>query len=178
MSFRMCPHHHLALLPTVKKHVPLAHPPTHPPTHAHTHARNHSQAGWVSATAAVRPDAGLRGALHGLQGALHRPSCELRPRTALGRVENAIGRGAPIAGTKSLDCTCTGGKRGGGEVLGVRVPGVERIMSCRKRQWGRCELRLRSTPLYRLVCNWFPAPGGGCPYTGSRSRVHASSHSH
>ena len=35
-------------------------------------------------------------------------------------------------------------------------------------QWG-CELRLRSTPRYRLVCNWYPEevclaePGLGLP---------------
>ena len=29
--------------------------------------------------------------------------------------------------------------------------------------WGGCEQRLRSTPRYRLACNWFPAPGGGLP---------------
>ena len=28
---------------------------------------------------------------------------------------------------------------------------------------GCCELRLRSTPLHRLVCNCFPDPGGGLP---------------
>ena len=28
-------------------------------------------------------------------------------------------------------------------------------------RWGCCELRLR--PRYRLVCNWFPALGGGLP---------------
>ena len=28
---------------------------------------------------------------------------------------------------------------------------------------GCCELRLRSTPRYRLVCNCFPDPGGGLP---------------
>ena len=29
---------------------------------------------------------------------------------------------------------------------------------------GCCELRLRSTPRYRLVCNCFPDPGRGLPY--------------
>ena len=29
---------------------------------------------------------------------------------------------------------------------------------------GRCELRLRSTPRYRLVCICFPTPGRGLPY--------------
>ena len=29
--------------------------------------------------------------------------------------------------------------------------------------WRCGELRLRSTSRYRLVCNWFPAPGGGLP---------------
>ena len=28
-------------------------------------------------------------------------------------------------------------------------------------RWGGCELWLSSTPRYWLVCNWFPAPGGG-----------------
>ena len=38
---------------------------------------------------------------------------------------------------------------------------------------GGCELRLVSTPRYRLVCNWFPAPGGGLSIRGlGLSSVH------
>ena len=43
---------------------------------------------------------------------------------------------------------------------GVHRCGILRRLEWR---WGCCELLLRSTPRYRLVCNWFPAPGGGLP---------------
>ena len=42
----------------------------------------------------------------------------------------------------------------------ICVAGILRLLQMAV---GCCELRLRSTPGFRLVCSWFPASGRGLP---------------
>ena len=66
-----------------------------------------------------------------------------------------------------MDALCSERCEGHWTANGLQQPRMELAESCHEHTYlGRnhCELRLRSTPRYRLVCICFPTPGRGWPY--------------